>query len=1481
MPDTSKSFADVLAYELEAVRCRRNAVSNTGIPKPLPADADTEKLRHAALDDGLVGLALSGGGVRSATFCLGFLQGLSRLGLLTAVDYLSTVSGGGYAGGWLTAWIHREELNLGPSGTANVEKQLNPDRKAEARADRMVNVAQNDQPLADTLPRSGDPPRPAVLDDEPEPVYHLRAYSNYLAPRPGWLSGDMWTLFAIYARNTLVNLLILVPLVFVAILVAYGVVWWFAQPGGPWSYWLAAAALLLALSALLEMGKNLVPLDGSPAAAADSGWWEWVMTVVRPERTVPRRWRFNALVVGATAVAAVLAAWMFSFDPAMAPRPAADHHAADHAADPALVVTFHTTPTDRPGEMTVGPVKARVPADAARPEPHHPDPGAERWGGPPRPSPSLAAVTAALGPAAVTDKLYEPWLRYPAYYELNNWLDERGIHPVLKFVLTFGLVGCIAGVFGSILRLHRGGGLSLTAVASPVVLGLAFGALCGPVLVFTVWPLAAYPAAVAAVGPPVFLVALAVAGFVESALLSGWLTEHDREWRSRLAATLALLGAGWLAFFGTVFFLAPGVRALFPAQGFGPETILPVAGWVATTVGGLFAANSVRTGGDGARKPSWVLGLIAAVGPIVFLVGLLCLLGVLAGMTVGVPYKEHLVFAYGSGAGGAALVGMGGIALVCGVGAYFLSRLTDVNVFSMHALYGNRLVRGFLGASRRKVHATDEDPGGRLRRGAGGRWEWLQGPGGAPTGVGGPVRRENPVTGFDRADDIPLADLRPWPGVPFPLGYTGPYQLIGTALNLVAGDELAVQDRRASSFVLSPGFCGSDETGYAATPAGGNANALTLGRAMTISGAAADPNMSVHQSAAVTALMTVFNVRLGWWMENPRFPAAATGWAAAPPKAGMLSSLYREFFGLTDARGRYVHLSDGGHFDNTGVYELVRRRCRYVVQVDAAADPDDRFEDLGQLVRRVRADFGIRIEIDPTPVRRGADRLSKWHVAVGRIRYDDVDANALAGTLVYVRPTRTGDEPADVHQYADTHADFPHRTTADQFFDNDQFEAYRMLGEHVAFDVFEDAVQVAPRWPAKPGAPADDYRRAVRSLFAEVHGRWYPPPAGIDAAFQQAGRDGAEMLKQFREDKSLAGLIHDVYPELPPAAPNPAPNPAPGGDEHVELLALYQQLDVMERAWLGIRLGTHYDHPINRGWMNAFRRWSSSATFHKVWPVIRGEFGKGFVRFCERALNLPAYTAVAVKYVPARHAAQVKRLDEEFTREWGSRLGRVEERRVQRNEWVRAMRANNPVAAATGPVPVAVPVPFFEDAADHHLVRLAHTVATRWAAWPTTPYAAVWPVVPYAAAWMLYLGEFGPGGRITPVGHLADHPVGLLAVVPRDTIRSVPQYEVVFWVRPAYRSLGLGRSAVEHPMASDRNEPLYQVLRDEIRRAHPGAAVHLWSHYPADLNTRGDRPQRGMWLNFFHDYDFHRYDRPPAVAGTEPPWISVRYEATA
>ena len=142
---------------------------------------------------------------------------------------------------------------------------------------------------------------------------------------------------------------------------------------------------------------------------------------------------------------------------------------------------------------------------------------------------------------------------------------------------------------------------------------------------------------------------------------------------------------------------------------------------------------------------------------------------------------------------------------------------------------------------------------------------------------------------------------------------------------------------------------------------GGAPFGLSLGTAMAISGAAASPNMGYHSSPSITLLLALFNVRLGWWLGNPGKEGEKTYKDEGPATA--IVPLAEETFGLTTDDKPYVYLSDGGHFENLGLYEMVRRRCRFIVAIDAGCDPDFAFEDLGNAVRKIFIDLGIRIQI--------------------------------------------------------------------------------------------------------------------------------------------------------------------------------------------------------------------------------------------------------------------------------------------------------------------------------------------------------------------------------------------------------------------------------------------------------------------------------------------------------------------------------------
>ena len=156
----------------------------------------------------------------------------------------------------------------------------------------------------------------------------------------------------------------------------------------------------------------------------------------------------------------------------------------------------------------------------------------------------------------------------------------------------------------------------------------------------------------------------------------------------------------------------------------------------------------------------------------------------------------------------------------------------------------------------------------------------------------------------------------------------------------------------------------------------------------------------------------------------------------------------RELLGRSNDRSRNVYVSDGGHFENLGLYELVRRRCRVIVLCDASEDAHYQYDDLSNAIQRCRVDFGVNIRFEPcaAPRRRGqSDDGHAWSHGRATIEYPD----GLAGVLIYLKPSLSGidDEISeDVRFYAGRHPDFPHETTADQWFDENQFESYRRLG---------------------------------------------------------------------------------------------------------------------------------------------------------------------------------------------------------------------------------------------------------------------------------------------------------------------------------------------------------------------------------------------------------------------------------------------------
>jgi hypothetical protein len=293
-----------------------------------------------------------------------------------------------------------------------------------------------------------------------------------------------------------------------------------------------------------------------------------------------------------------------------------------------------------------------------------------------------------------------------------------------------------------------------------------------------------------------------------------------------------------------------------------------------------------------------------------------------------------------------------------------------------------------------------------------------------------------------------------------------PYHLINAAINLGSDTQADLRGRKAGFFLFSKHFVGSQETGWSKTAQMEKATPhLDLGTAMAISGAAASPNMGAFTSRSISFLMMLLNIRLGYWLPNParvREPHRSF-WVPGP------RYLLKEALGMFDTRGRYVNVSDGGHMENLGVYELLRRRCRLIIAVDGEADPRLRFGSLVTLLRFARIDLGISIDIDLEQLRL-ADGRSKTHWVQATIHYGKGET----GTLLYLKSTLTGDESPYVRAYHEAHPAFPHESTANQFFTETQLEVYRALGEHSAegAPLKELILELPSASPAQPGQAA-------------------------------------------------------------------------------------------------------------------------------------------------------------------------------------------------------------------------------------------------------------------------------------------------------------------------------------------------------------------------------------------------------------------------
>ena len=253
------------------------------------------------------------------------------------------------------------------------------------------------------------------------------------------------------------------------------------------------------------------------------------------------------------------------------------------------------------------------------------------------------------------------------------------------------------------------------------------------------------------------------------------------------------------------------------------------------------------------------------------------------------------------------------------------------------------------------------------------------------------------------------------------------------------------------SFVLSPWYSGSDATGWVPTERLGDGS-LTLATAVAISGAAINPDggvagQGITRNRLVSFMLSLLNIRLGYWLPNPARPREPLrSFAPNLWLPGVMQGLLGR--GLNE-QAMYVEATDGGHFENTALYEMIRRRVKTIVVCEAGQDEKYEMADIANAIERVRADFGVHIQFS----------LEKWsltHIrpiektpfavrgfSIGTIQYPDT---AELGALLYLQLAPISEMPPDIDSYRRRYPEFPNQSTADQFFDEEQLEAYRELG---------------------------------------------------------------------------------------------------------------------------------------------------------------------------------------------------------------------------------------------------------------------------------------------------------------------------------------------------------------------------------------------------------------------------------------------------
>jgi hypothetical protein len=1018
-------------------------------------------------------LCLSGGGIRGAAFCLGVIQAFAARQMLSQFHYLSTVSGGGYIGAWLTRCIVAFKGDV-----LKTERQLNIFKSPAA---------------APNQPAAGELIRDEVV--EPRQFDRLRRYTNYLTPSPGIASTDTWAGFVLIGRNTLVNWAVFVPLLL-------------AAAAAPVFYTAVVAGLgtvrgsLLGFLIFLTLGAVAVMGNYHAAYNICMGLPSHLQRNARKDRA-EQKFGLSTAEINCKIILPGMV-WIFLLPVACA--------VVSHLQIPAVngtpelrgvffrPINASATP-NAPGTITVSTSAGAMAGTLVLQPPPPPPPPP----GPPEvpAGDKLLFALLPLAGLAVSTLAYER-----ASQEARK--HKRNYAAFRKNRVAWWVAAVLAAFF-----LWRGAILAQNE--DPLWL-----AILGPAWVLTAESLRiiAYVAVrkggyygdldrewLARISGSKIRTVLGITCIaVAAVLLPAMLIDRLQSTESWLTFTAGLL-SGPLAAIGGASALTSFLPGTKPAKGDGGWLSSLPLNWIIAAVAVIFGILLIMLLGRVAEiiatlplaGPSPApLGLAArALLAIMVFVALvfspwliacargdellsttpdiwarrltLALLLTLAflvyqWLNINMVQRAGRVLAGADGSLSDAICAATlaySVAAFAATGAIGISTIVNLNHFSMHAVYRNRLVRAFLGAGRDGAPKDDRMP--------------------------------DRFTNFDPRDNFRMADTFPETESPDPLddeiGHVRTlkvlFPVINVTLNRTTGKGTARAERQGAPFTITPMHCGSaalrsDKSPAATAPdaaspwpsgayvktadfAGGGKdrgahdkrNGISLGTAMTISGAAVSPNKGYNASPFTAFLMTLFNVRLGAWLPNPgRNLGAPDGKGArimrlsGPRNA--IPTMLQELTGQSDDAGDYIYLSDGGHFDNLGLYEMLRRRCARIVVVDAGADPKYTGFDLGHALEIARTDFGVQVQFI-TPMKLGSKKLS-LEAAYAKISYppETPGGAAAEGSLIYLKPWLPDNLPVDLQAYRKLRPDFPHTATADQFFTENDFEAYRHLGEYLA-----------------------------------------------------------------------------------------------------------------------------------------------------------------------------------------------------------------------------------------------------------------------------------------------------------------------------------------------------------------------------------------------------------------------------------------------